>query len=589
MRTVVHHFRNYGLIVPLLIGLWFLSSRFGTAFFTRVEATPLEGEVLLVFFDVIIVFALGFLVSELARPTIIPSFVLAIFFGMAGREILSPLVEHHAVLSTLATIGAMLILFGGGLDTPFSRFKQLLWPSMSLAIPGSLIQAFLTSVIFLPLSAVFGFPLTLAGATLLGAALTSTDPASIIPSLRSLVFLNSRPKHIAVIESAITDVTGIVLTGVFLIILQSGTQFTSVTDAYASLLNQENFVYILRVLVVGTIAGVAGFLLLHGWSRLKEKQLNVGESDPAMFLAVPFAAYGMAVMFGGSGYLAAFLVGLLFQIRSHFRHVEHYFNHTIEGFFKPMIFMLLGALVEPADLFAYAPAGIAAFAAFALLRPAVVLVTLLPFRFTKDRMNFREFAFLSVIRETGVIPAVLLMTIGVSGIEGSDRIAAIGLWVILLSLVILPPITPVIARLLGIAKNTPPFPQRTPRGPVAVLCSRGYSFLERLGTVSQWAADHNIERVLLLHCPEDRFSDSFLREVEGLADVRFAAINADLVAKGKHEIGFEFLGRPGLLQENIQDLVQNDGQVSIIFVGKKMLDFRLGDVKELRVPFVFLE
>lgn len=584
LRTSGH----YGLILVLLALTWFMSSHFGTAFVSRVAETPHEGEVLLVLFDIIMVFLVGFLVSELAKPTIIPSFVLAIAFGMAARHMLLPLIEHTHVLSTLATVGALLILFGGGIETPFSRFKELLWPSVSLAIVGSLLQAFLTSVFLLPLSAAMGVAITLPGAILLGAALTSTDPASIIPSLRSLLFLNPRPKHIGIIESAITDVTGIVLTGVFLALLQSGVAVDSILTAYAMLLKPENVVTVLRVLVVGTAVGIAGFGILHVWSAWKEKHGNTGESDPAMFLAVPFGAYGFAVLLGGSGYLAAFLAGLLFQIRSHFQHVEHYFNHTIEGFLKPMIFMLLGALVDPALLLDSAPIGIATFVVFILLRPVVVVATLFPFLFTKDKMTFKEFAFLSMIRETGVIPAVLLMGIAVSPFEDATTIAAVGLWVILLSLVILPPLTPFVAKALGIARSAPPFPHRPSKGAVAVLCSRGYSFLERMEAVVRWASQHHVDRVVLLHCPEGKYSEALLAEVEKLAQIRFGAVNARLVTEGRKELTFEFLGRPGLLQENIEVLVEKEEQVSIIFVGNKMLDYRLGEIKRLPAPFIFL-
>ena len=50
---------------------------------------------------------------------------------------------------------------------------------------------------------------------------------------------------------------------------------------------------------------------------------------------------------------------------------------------------------------------------------------------------------------------------------------------------------------------------------------------------------------------------------------------------------FEFLCGKGLLQDNIEAMVES-GDVSIIFVGSKMLDYRMEDVKRLQTPFFFM-
>ena len=59
---------------------------------------------------------------------------------------------------------------------------------------------------------------------------------------------------------------------------------------------------------------------------------------------------------------------------------------------------------------------------------------------------------MSFIRETGAIPAVLILVAVGSGVTGSEYIFAIGMWVILLTLIIEPPLTPWLARRLGVAK-----------------------------------------------------------------------------------------------------------------------------------------
>jgi len=131
MRNIV---LNYSLIGAMLALSWFLSSHLGGAITNRFHGVAEYGGTLLVLCTIVIVFSLGFVIYELAKPTPIPSFVLAVFFGMVSKDILSVVTESPTSLTTLIVIGAVLILFGGGLDTPFTKFKTLhrpvKWPHM---------------------------------------------------------------------------------------------------------------------------------------------------------------------------------------------------------------------------------------------------------------------------------------------------------------------------------------------------------------------------------------------------------------------------------------------------------------------------
>ena len=60
--------------------------------------------------------------------------------------------------------------------------------------------------------------------------------------------------------------------------------------------------------------------------------------------------------------------------------------------------------------------------------------------------------FISFVRETGAIPAVLLITAVATMKTPLPGLVEIGMWVILLTLTIAPPLTPYLARRLGIAE-----------------------------------------------------------------------------------------------------------------------------------------
>lgn len=123
-------------------------------------------------------------------------------------------------------------------------------------------------------------------------------------------------------------------------------------------------------------------------------------------------------------------------------------------------------------------------------------------------------------------------------------------------------------------------------GSAVVLCSRGYSFLSRMHSPVEWALKCGIQNVILLHCPEDKYSPSFVEDVEEKALALFDEINKSLIFRGK-QIHFEFLCCRGLLHENLAELIAQ-GDVRIVFVGRKMLDYRANEIKRLTVPFFFL-
>ena len=472
MRNLV---QNYSLIGGMLTLSWFLSSHFSKTVNYTIQGNAESGDTLLVLCGIVIVLLLGFIIYELAKPTAIPSFVLAIFFGIGAKDILSIITNNSVTLTTLIVIGAVLILFEGGLETPFRKFRTLIGPILALALVGTIINAFLFAEILPIIGNIFGIQIPIAATILLGAAIASTDPAAIIPSLQKLIFKKTRVKYIAISESAINDVVGAVLVGIFLTLFIENGEPRSAIEAYRVLLTAENFGHIVQTIVMGATVGCIGFFILYIWNYWKARVQTEDGTDAALFIAIPIFCYMMATIFGGSGFLAVFFCGLLFHMRSHCRHVEHYFSQTIEGFMKPMIFMLLGAMVDMNGLVEYAAIGIIAGLIFMfILRPLIVFSMLLPFAKTTQRFSWSEMVFLSFVRETGVIPAVLLITIQLANIPGTEIIMPIGLWVILLTLVIEPPLTPFLACRLGLAKELSKSPMRKHSGPLAVLCSRGF-------------------------------------------------------------------------------------------------------------------
>jgi cell volume regulation protein A len=386
------------------------------------------------------------------RGSPLPSFVVAIALGVAGHTLFSPIVASPVALSALVTASAAIILFSGGLEMPFRDFLRLFVKIALLAFPGVLLTGWGLSQVVGSLSQTLGLAVAPAVVILLGAILASTDPAAIIPVLQYVRFKRRGTKDLVVAESALNDVVGALLTTVFLKLSLVG---MTITAAYMALASNETYAFLAKQAGFGVLFGLGGYVLLWLLAHIKRRHVVRYGADQVYFLAVPLIAFTGASVFGGSGFLAAFIAGILFHVEEHLHEVEHFFYQVIDGIAKPVIFLLVGALVDVHALIAYAPLGIAAALIFMfILRPAMVFLMLGVFAFFPNSprgLTVRELLFVSFVRETGAIPAVLLVT-AVARMTGPvDGLVAIGMWVILMTLVVAPPLTPWVARKLGVA------------------------------------------------------------------------------------------------------------------------------------------
>lgn len=405
------------------------------------------------------VFLLGTICSSLSRGTIFPSFLIALFIGLSMHDLFSPLVQDGVVLNLIVTISAVYILFGGGLEISFSSFRKIVLPTLLLSFVGLGLSTFLFAGSLTFISSIFSFGMSIPIALLLGAVLASTDPAAIIPVLKELKFKKERIKDIVVSESALTDVTGTLVTVAFVAFLASGGEFLSVADGFKAVASTESLKFLLKEIVIGVAVGILGFYSLRFFiqQRLLRAECH---ADIGFFIAIPIMAYAFATLFEGSGYLASFIAGLLVVLHEHVHKTETFFSQLVEGVAKPTVFIILGALVNIETLATHAVFGFIAGLVFIfIIRPIAVFVSLGGLSaFPKISFSLKELLFMSWVRETGVIPAVLLVQIAYSGLKAvgsageADMLVSIGMWVIIMTLVIQPPLTKMIARKLEVAE-----------------------------------------------------------------------------------------------------------------------------------------
>ena len=296
----------------------------------------------------------------------------------------------------LLTLGVSFILFHGGLQLSARILGGVAVGLGMLVIPGVVLTAVVTGLV-----AAAAFDLPLSTGLLIGAALSPTDPAILIP-LFERIRLRPKVSQTIIAESALNDPTGAVLALAFAGVVLSGS--ASVTEPL------KDFVV---DLAISTGLGIVFGVVLS--AAVSSRRAGIwGESAAIAVMAVIAGGYFSIGEAGGSGYLGAFLAGLIVGNMDQLRLAMHSHHErdmrivvaTVAEVMVILVFITLGANLPWGDIVDHLGPALAVVAALILVaRPLAVLVCLLPDR--RGRWTREEILFLAWTRETGVVPAAL--------------------------------------------------------------------------------------------------------------------------------------------------------------------------------------
>ena len=365
-----------------------------------------------------------FLASLLRIPEILLLVAMGALFGPSALDVIdAPLDSIGAQL--MFTLGVSLILFYGGLNLSLPLLRRVWLGLGMLVVPGVLLTALITGV-----AAYLVFDLPFEAALLVGAVLSPTDPAILIP-----LFVRSRlrPKvaQTVVAESAFNDPIGAALALALAGVLLSGDG--SLAEPVAE------FAVDLGVsTVIGLIAGV---LLAAAISSHRSGIWR--ESSALAVLTVVTISFFSLDTAGGSGYLGAFLAGLIVGNMEHLglaMHSEHEremraFAFNTADLVTLFVFVVLGANIPFDDLGANFLPALAVLAVLMLVaRPLTVLACTLPDR--AAAWTARERVFLCWTRETGVVPAALVGVLAGLGVPHTEVYASVVALAIVMTLLL---------------------------------------------------------------------------------------------------------------------------------------------------------
>ena len=208
---------------------------------------------------------------------------------------------HSPALHALAMLGLALLLFSDAvtLDTKQLRSRaRMVWRLLG---PGTLIPATITA-----LTAWILLGLSGPAAAILGAALASTDPVLLRTVLRSKA-LPDMPRLALRLETGMNDVVLLPIVILSMLLLPGGHVAVSTSVANVNVGRSILGLFVLGP-ALGALVGGLGITAL-AWVRARTGVRRDYESLYALGLA--FTSFAVAEAVGGSGFVAAFVAGLL--------------------------------------------------------------------------------------------------------------------------------------------------------------------------------------------------------------------------------------------------------------------------------------
>jgi cell volume regulation protein A len=264
-----------------------------------------------------------------------------------------------------------------------------------------------------------------------GAVLSPTDPAILIP-----LFVRSRLKpkvaQTVIAESAFNDPTGAALALTLAGVVLTGSD--SVTGPAGEFLVD---------LGISTVIGIVAGVVLA--AAISSHRMGIWRESAAIaVLTVVTISFFSLDTAGGSGYLGAFLAGLIVGNMEHLGlgeadqpHVQEVraFAFNLADIVTLIVFMVLGANIPFDELGDNLLPAIAVLATLMLVaRPLTVFACALPDRGAGWTRN--ELAFLCWTRETGVVPAALVGVLAGLGVPDTDVFASVVALAIVLTLLL---------------------------------------------------------------------------------------------------------------------------------------------------------
>jgi cell volume regulation protein A len=358
-----------------------------------------------------------------------PALVLA---GAAVAVQLIPALRAPPQLAVerVVTVALVCILFDGGMQLGWSRFRSAAAPIAAVGVLGTFLTVAAAAVLVH-----LAFGLAWYVSLLVATAVAPTDPA-VVFSVLGQREVSGRAGTILEGESGANDPVGIALMAS--LITAGGLS----AGAFAKVGGE----FVLQMGVGAAVGLIGGWALLWFTRRVPLP----GEGlYPLRTLASALLLFGAATLAHGSGFLAVFAAGIVLgDGRAPYKREIERFHSALASLAEIAAFAVLGLTINLGVIArpdVWIPGLILGAALALLIRPVLVGLCLIPARLKSNQRNFVLFAGLK-----GAVPILLGSFLLAARVPGAERLYGIVIVVVVFSVVVQGSLVPAAARLLHV-------------------------------------------------------------------------------------------------------------------------------------------
>jgi potassium/hydrogen antiporter len=338
------------------------------------------------------------------------------------------------LVERVAVVGLIVILFNGGLEVGFRRFRSAARPILALGLLGTFVTA---AVVALVARFLLGFTWIVSG--LVAAAVSPTDPAVMFSVLGGRE-IAGRSGTTLKGEAGVNDPAAIAL-------MVGMIELARHPDQSLLLVVREFAVE----MGIGLVAGALGALAIVWILR----RIRLAEGFYAVLaLALAACLYGATSVLHGSGFLAVFIAGLwLGGQRTPYKPEIERFHASLASLAELTVFVGLGLTVTLASIgLRTIGEGIVLMLALAVLaRPLATALTL-----AGSRLTWRDRGFVTWSGLKGAVPILLAAYAVLDHVKGAEHVYQLVFVLVLCSVIAQGSLVGPVADRLGIPMHDRP-------------------------------------------------------------------------------------------------------------------------------------
>jgi Kef-type K+ transport system membrane component KefB len=356
----------------------------------------------------------GELFERIKQPAVLGELIGGIVIGnlaLIGFGGLEPL-KAHAVISALAEIGVIILLFEVGLESNVGEMLEVGWSSLLVAVAGVIAPFFLgwgVAAYFLPEGATLGH-------VFIGATLCATSVGITARVLKDMGKLQARESRVILGAAVIDDVLGLLILAVVSGAIDAARAGTTLSSAGVALIAGKAVGFLIVAVAAGRYVAP---LLFHRAGRWEVRGLLL-----ALAISFCFLLAWAAALVGLAPIVGAFAAGLALD-EAHYESFRSRGERNLEELIRPvsdllvpLFFVLMGLKV---DLRAFGRLELLGFAA-ALTVAAIIGKQVCSLAVAERGINRLAVGLGMVPRgEVGLIFAGIGASLMLPGVQGVDE------------------------------------------------------------------------------------------------------------------------------------------------------------------------